>query len=100
MAMKSDVEGNLSTMIDHSKLLDLTSYNGSTVTVGSTAWVKRGIKDVTAGYQKNPDASPALAKTIMQMDGGVIHSGGAFWSAADADYQSIRKWIAEGARDN
>ncbi len=88
------------TQIDFSKSLDLTSYDGSAVTVSGTLWSKRGIKDVAAGYQGNPDASPVLAKTSRQPDGSMIHGGGAFWTNQDADFKAIRQWIAEGAQNN
>jgi hypothetical protein len=97
---QSDFEGNPITKIDHSKSLDLTSYNGSSVVVSGTTWTKRGIKDVTGGFKKNPDSSPVLSKTRKQQNGNVIHAGGAFWSTNDMDYKAIRKWISEGAKDN
>jgi hypothetical protein len=100
LVTQSDLEGDPPTQIDHSKSLDLISYDGSSVTSGGATWAKRGIRDMTAGYEDNPDASPVLAKTRRQADGSVIHGGGAFWSATDPDYRAIRKWIAEGAQDN
>jgi len=100
MATQSDVEGNPTTVVEYSKLLDLTSYSGSSILVNNVMWTKRGIKDMTAGYQANPDASPVLSKTRKQRHGTVIHAGGSFWSASDADYRAVRQWIAEGAQDN
>lgn len=100
LVTQSDFEGEPSTQIDHSQALDLSSHAGSAVTAGDTTWTKRGISDMTVGYQDDPDASPVLAKTRMQTDGNVIHAGGAFWSTEDPDYKAIRQWIAEGARDN
>jgi len=100
LVTQSDIEGEPLTQIDYSKSLDLVSYSGSTVSSGNTTWTKRGIKDMTAGYQDDPDASPVLAKTRRQADGNVIHGGGVFWSTEDPDYRAIRQWIAEGAQDN
>jgi len=100
LATKSDVEGNPTTVVEHSKLLDLTSYNGSSVTVNNFTWTKRGIKDMTSGYKKNPKSSPVLSKTSRQQNGNAIHGGGAFWSTGDKDYKAIRKWIAKGALNN
>jgi len=97
---QSDFEGNPLTKIDYSKSLDLTSYEGSSVTVSGTIWTKRGIKDMTTGYRNNPDSSSMLSKTKKQKSENVIHGGGAFWSPADADYKALRQWIAEGAMDN
>ena len=96
----SDMEGDPVTSIDHSNLLDLTSYDGSSVTVSDITWTKRGIKDVAVGFQENPDASPVLSKTSKQGNGSIIHAGGAFWSASDADYRAMRQWIAEGAQND
>ena len=100
LVTQSDMEGVPLTQIDYSKSLDLVSYEGSSVTSGDTVWTKRGIRDMTAGYQDDPDSSLVLAKTRWQTDGKVIHGGGAFWSTTDPDYKAIRQWIAEGARDN
>ena len=100
MATQSDVEGNPTTVVEHSKMLDLTSYGGSSVLVNNVMWTKRGIKDVAVGFQDNPDTSPVLSKTRKQGDGSVIHAGGAFWSASDADYRAVRQWVAEGAQND
>lgn len=100
LVTRTDFEGSPLSKIDFSKSLDLTSYNGSAVTVSGTLWNKRGIKDVTVGYQGSPDSSPVIAKTIKQQDGSMMHSGGAFWSTQDADYKAILQWIAEGAQNN
>jgi hypothetical protein len=97
---RSDFEGNPLTKIDHSKLLDLTSYSGSSVTVNNTTWTKRGIKDVTVAYQGNPYLSPVLSKTRIQQNSKIIHAGGAFWSTGDPDYRALKQWIAEGAQNN
>lgn len=97
---RSDVEGSPSTSIDHSSMLDLTSYNGSTLTVSGVTWAKRGIETMAAVYEDNPDASPLLVKTRRQITGHVIHGGGAFWSTDDADYRAIRRWIAQGSKNN
>jgi len=96
----SDFEGDPTTVLDYSKLLDLTSYDGSTVTVNNVTWIKRGIKDVTTGYQKKPDSSPVLLKTKKQPDGSISHPGGVFWSTSDADYRALRRWISKGAQNN
>ncbi len=79
MATRSDYEGNPSTMVDYSGGLDLTTYNGSNITVNGKTWNKKGIKDMVVGYGSNPDS---------------------FWSVEDADYRALRQWIAEGAPDN
>jgi len=99
---QSDFEGNPSTKIDYSKLLDLSSYSGSSVTANNTntTWTKRGIKDVTVGYQGNPYLSPVLSKTRIHQNSKIIHAGGAFWSAGDPDYRALRQWINEGAQNN
>ncbi len=56
---------------------------------------KRGIEDVV--NVANPDASKMLVSPMY----GSQHGGGAAWrSAEDADYQAIRQWIAEGAKNN
>lgn len=98
MATESDVEGVPPTVVEYSKMMDLTSYDGSSVMAGSVMWAKRGIKDMTAGFRDNPDQSLVLSKTKERSN--VIHAGGAFWSANDADYKAMRQWIAEGARNN
>ncbi len=100
LVTQSDVDGNPITKIDHSHALDLTSYRGSSVVVNNVMWTKRGIRDMTLGYQGNPDDSPVLSKTKKQQSGSVIHAGGGFWSSLDADYRAIKQWIAEGAWDN
>jgi hypothetical protein len=100
LVTQSDFEGNPLTKIDYSNSLDFTSYNGSSITVNNTPWLKRGIKDMTVDFRSNPDSSPVLLKTIKQQNSSVIHAGGAFWSALDADYKALRKWIAEGAQNN
>ena len=100
LVTKSDFEGTPLTKIDYSNSLDLTSYEGSSVTVNNTAWTKRGIRHVTSGYQRNPESSPVLLKTKKQWNGSVIHAGGSFWSAGDSDYRALRKWISEGAQNN
>jgi hypothetical protein len=97
---QSDFEGNPLTKIDYSKSLDLTSYSGSSVTVNNATWTKKGLKDMTVSYKSDPDSSPVLSKTRNQQNGNVIHSGGAFWSAGDADYRAFKQWIAEGAQNN
>jgi hypothetical protein len=85
-----------STSMDFSKGLDLTSYAGSSVSSKGVTITKRGVKDVTAAYQANPDSSPALAMTLSED----VHPGGRFWTKEDPDYIAIRRWIAEGAKDN
>lgn len=81
-----------STSIDYSNGLDLTSYSGSVV----NGIVKKGIRDVTLPYRADPDLSPALA-----MPGSaLVHPGGKFWTAEDADYKAIKRWIAEGSQNN
>ncbi len=62
LATRSDVEGNPPTSIDHSSSLDLISYGGSSVVVNNVTWTKRGIQDVTVGYQRNPEDSPCSAR--------------------------------------
>jgi hypothetical protein len=84
---------------DYGAGLDLMSLDGSSVTIhdstgGSTTYVKDGVRDVVSAG--NPDASPLLRKTME----GATHGGGAFWTAESADYEAIRQWILEGARDN
>ncbi|HWR26524.1 MAG TPA: hypothetical protein VN316_01470 [candidate division Zixibacteria bacterium] len=100
IATRSDFDADPSTRIDYSKSLDLTSYNGSNITVSGKTWIKRGIKDVTTGYSRNADSSPVLGRTIRHEDGIIVHPGGEFWSSEDADYRALRKWIEEGARNN
>ncbi|MBI5234113.1 MAG: hypothetical protein HY880_07145 [Deltaproteobacteria bacterium] len=100
IATQSDFEGTPSTVIDYSKSLDLTSYDGSAVTVNGVTWTKKGIKDVTTGHNKKPDSSPVLLMTKRQANGSIIHPGGAFWSDSDADYLALRRWIAKGALNN
>jgi len=89
----------LITQINYSSLLDLTSYNGSSVTVNNETLTKRGIKDMIEAYQDNPDASPVLLKTKKQRDGNVVHAGGTFWSTKDDDYKAVRQWILEGGKE-
>jgi hypothetical protein len=100
LTTRSDIEGNPVTKIDHSGALDLTSYNGSSVTVSGVTWTKRGAKDMSLVYQGNPDSSPLLVKTKLQHPGIVIHGGGGFWTATDDDYKAIKRWIAQGANNN
>lgn len=87
---KSDIDGS-GTMIDYSKGLDLTSYSGSTVTTtdGVTPGTKKGVSDT------------GISSRILPMtDGTIEHAGGKFWSAGNADYEAIKKWIVEGAQNN
>jgi len=86
---KSDIEGSALTKIDYSKSVDLTSHSGSTVTVSGTTWTKKGVSDQAV-------RDLILPKT----DGTVTHAGGKFWSAGDPDYEAIKQWIAEGAKNN
>lgn len=97
IATRSDIDSTATgtlTVIDYSKAQDLTSYAGSTV----NGIVKKGIADLTAGYQSDPDASPVLSHTLLQSSGTVTHGGGGFWTTLDGDYKAIRQWIAEGAQ--
>lgn len=96
LVMKSDMD-TPSTKADYSSRYDLTSYEGSTVTVNSVEWAKFGGGYYARNYSGNPDMSPVLLKTVI---GGQNHGGGHYWTADDADYRAIRQWIAEGAEDN
>lgn len=89
---KSDLDSP-STKVDYSNNLDLTSYNGSTVTTtDGTNGAKRGAKDVI---------NKLLSTTLIENNSGTLsHSGGGFWTREDADYKAIEKWIAEGAQNN
>jgi hypothetical protein len=84
---------------DYGGGLDLMNVGGSSVTIedstgGSTTYDKIGVADVVS--TSDPDASLLLQKTVA----GANHGGGAFWTSASADYEAIRAWIAEGAKDN
>ncbi len=89
-----DFEGAPLTQMDHSKLLDLTQYNGSSITVAGLTWTERGIKDMSRGYQNSPDSNPVLSKSRKQQNDNVIHGGGVFWSNDDMDCKAIGQWIA------
>lgn len=96
IATRSDIDATATgtlTVIDYSKAQDLTSYAGSTV----GGIVKKGVGELAAGYQSDPDSSPLLSHTL-QSGGTVIHGGGGFWTRTDGDYKAIRQWIAEGAQ--
>lgn len=97
LTTRAEYEGTVA-RVDYSGSLDLTSYDGSTVTVDGTTWAKRGVKDMTTSYASDPDSSPVLLKTKVQDT--LSHPGGWFWSTSDADYGAIRKWISEGAQNN
>ena len=79
---------------DYGGGLDLLTYSGSAVAVGSTVHAKYGIGTIVNTV--NPDASVLFGKTVY----GSTHGGGSFWSSADPDYRALRQWIAEGALDN
>jgi len=79
---------------DYGADLDLMTYAGSTVAVGSTVYDKLGIESIV--NPANPDVSLLFAKTVY----GSLHGGGAFWDMSDPDYRALRQWIAEGAGDN
>lgn len=79
---------------DYGAGLDLLTYAGSVVAVGSTVYDKDGIGTIV--NTMNPDASVLFAKTVY----GSTHGGGSFWSSTDPDYKALRQWIAEGALDN
>lgn len=64
------------TWVDYSNDLDLITYNGAKTKKLSDAVIRGTI----------------LPKT----DGTIPHAGGKFWSAGDADYEAINKWIDEG----
>lgn len=82
------------TTVDYSSGLDLTSYDGYEM----GAPPKRGAFDVADGYSRRPEASPLLVKTVLYLESkDSKHPGGKFWTSKDADYQAIRRWIAEGA---
>lgn len=47
----------------------------------------------------NPDTSPLLQKPLAVAAGGVVHGGGdVFADSLDADYRTLRAWIA-GAKE-
>ena len=101
LVTRSDIDPTTPTSIDFSNSRDYTSYSGSIVTSGTATYTKPGIQDLAAGFSAAPDSSPLLTKTLMQSGNAVvIHGGGGFWTPADADYQAIRQWIAEGALNN
>lgn len=81
---KSDIvttfPNTTTTWVDYSNDLDLTTYNG--------AKTKKLSDTVMRGT--------ILPKT----DGTIPHAGGKFWSAGNADYEAIKKWIEEGAQNN
>jgi len=79
---------------DYGAGLDLLTYAGSAVAVGSTVYAKDGIGAIINTMY--PDASVLFAKTVY----GSTHGGGSFWSSADPDYVALRQWIAEGAQNN
>lgn len=79
---------------DYGSDLDLMTYAGSMVSVGSTVYDKDGIETIV--NTMNPDASVLFGKTVY----GSTHGGGSFWSASDPDYRALRQWIEEGAQDN
>lgn len=81
-------------IFEYSSNLDLMTYAGSSVAVGSTVYEKLGIESIV--NTSNPDASLLFAKTVY----GSIHGGGSFWNTGDPDYGALRRWIAEGAREN
>ena len=83
---------------DYSNNKDFTSYAGSTYTSGSTTVPKQGIMYFVS--ISDPDASPVLTKTKIQNPGTTVHAGGSFWTVDDADYKTVRQWIAEGANNN
>ncbi len=87
---KSDIDGS-GTMIDYSKGIDLTSYAGSTVatTDGVTPATKKGVSD-----------TGVRSRILPMTDGTISHAGGKFWSAGNADYEAIKKWIDEGGLNN
>ncbi|MEK7850815.1 MAG: hypothetical protein AAB275_02925, partial [Deltaproteobacteria bacterium] len=89
---KSDLD-SLSTKVDYSNNLDLTSYAGSTVTTtDGTNGAKRGARDVI---------NKLLSTTLIENNSGTLsHSGGGFWTRDNADYKAVEKWIAEGVQDN
>lgn len=83
------------TKVNYSANLDLTTYNGSSVTVSGDTWTKKGVASVvTTG---NPDASLLLTKTKQS---GLAHAGGWFWTENNPDCKVIRQWIAEGSQNN
>ncbi len=90
----SDLDPSTPTVADYSGGKDYTSYGGSTVS-GLTKGGFRSVVDPT-----QPDQSPALSKTLVRDDGAVVHAGGSFWAPGDPDFEAVRKWIAEGAKDN
>jgi hypothetical protein len=89
LVTKSDID-TPSTSIDYSGGLDLMAYGGSTV----SGIAKQGILDVVDPAQ--PDNSLMLRKTLSS----TLHAGGAFWDKNYPDYQALRQWIAEGAKNN
>lgn len=78
------------TVVDYSGNIDLTSYGAADGTNGT----KKGVVSIV--NTSTPDQSKLFTATVK----GSQHSGGWFWSSADADYKAIRQWIAEGAQDN
>ena len=82
------------TAYDFSNGLDLMTYEGSSVTVSGTTWVKRGIQSIVNS------ASPATSLLLSKTVNGSIHGGGSFWTDQDADFKALRQWISEGALKN
>jgi mono/diheme cytochrome c family protein len=99
LVVDSDLWPDGGTALDYSAGLDLTSLEGSTYSVaqdgGTTEFVKGGVRDLVD--LAAPARSPLLQKSSPGADGAVHHAGGLFWRPGEADYEVIRRWIAEGA---
>jgi hypothetical protein len=78
------------TTVDYSGNLDLTTYEGSTV----SGVAKVGVQSVVNS------AAPASSLILIKSVNGSTHGGGSFWSSQDADYRAILQWVAEGAQKN
>lgn len=87
---KTDIDTPTNTVVDFSGNIDLTSYGAADGTNGS----KKGV--ISYVNSSNPDQSKLFSATVK----GSQHSGGWFWTAADADYKAIKQWIVEGALNN
>lgn len=88
---ETDLDPLAPTTYDYSSGVDLTRY--------SATGQKLGIRDLVD--VDVPDASQLLAKP-RRHDGEpkLLHAGGEHWTADDADFRTIRAWIAAGARDD
>lgn len=107
---KTDIDAT-NTRVEHSGGIDLTSYDGSNLTIkdsmpglqpcpsGSTSCVKF-TNNSTHWIKKSVSDSVIRGTILPKTDGTTPHAGGKFWSAGNADYEAIKKWITEGGLNN